>query len=57
MRGLVTYPGVSGYNRDRDKVVRQHYYKFVWFILGIMIVLSFLPFFFWKVKMNTLNYT
>ncbi|OXA44981.1 Innexin inx2 [Folsomia candida] len=50
MRGEVSYPGVSGYRKDRDAVIRQRYYKFVWMILAKMAVFSFLPYFFWKAR-------
>jgi hypothetical protein len=50
MRGYVTYPGVSGYDRGKDPVVRQRYYKQVWLILGKMAILAFLPYFLWKLR-------
>lgn len=51
MQGDVSHPGISGYQRGRDRVVRQQYYKFVWMIFGKMAVFSFLPYFFWKVTL------
>lgn len=50
MRSMVTYPGVSGYNRGTDELLRQRYYKYVWLILGKLTVITFLPYFFWKVS-------
>jgi hypothetical protein len=50
MRGMVTYPGVSGYDRGKDALVRQRYYKQVWLGLGKMAVLAFLPYFLWRVS-------
>lgn len=49
-RSYVTYPGVSGYDRGKDTLIRQRYYKQVWLILGKMCVLCFLPYFFWKLR-------
>ncbi|KAJ6639242.1 Innexin inx2 [Pseudolycoriella hygida] len=48
MRGIVTYPGVSGYDKDADELLRQRYYKYVWIIFGKLAVIAFAPYFFWK---------
>ncbi|KAG4068298.1 hypothetical protein HA402_007818 [Bradysia odoriphaga] len=50
MRRAVTYPGVSGYDRGKDEVLRQRYYKYVWVIFGQLCVIAFLPYFFWKAR-------
>lgn len=49
-RGRVTYPGVHGYDKGQDELVRQRYYKYVWLVLTKMAVFSFLPLFLWKVS-------
>lgn len=51
MRGIVTYPGVSGYYRGIDEVLPQRYYKYVWLIFCQIGVIAFLPYFFWKVSL------
>ncbi|XP_021953351.2 innexin shaking-B [Folsomia candida] len=50
MQGEVSYPGVSGYRKDRDGVIRQRYYKIVWMILVKLAIFSFLPYFFWRAR-------
>lgn len=50
MRGRVTYPGVSGYDRGKDAIIRQRYYKQVWLIIGKLAILAFLPYFLWKLR-------
>lgn len=52
MRGSVTYPGISRYDRDTDELIRQRYYKYVWLIFGQLMVIAFLPYFFWKVSVD-----
>lgn len=49
-RGVVTYPGVSGYNPDRDELIRQRYYKLVWMVLVMCTICAYFPFFLWKVS-------
>lgn len=50
MRGKVTYPGVYGYSKGEDVLIRQRYYKYVWLILVQLGVIAFLPYFLWKVS-------
>lgn len=50
MRQSVTYPGVSAYDKKCDDVLSQRYYKYVWIIFCQLAVISFLPYFFWKVS-------
>lgn len=50
MRGSVSYPGVHTYSRYDGKVIEQHYYKFVWFILSLCFCVAIGPHFCLKVS-------
>ena len=50
MRGKVTYPGIWSYVRGEDELVKQKYYKYLWFGLCKIAIVAFIPLFLWKLK-------
>lgn len=50
MRGKVTYPGIWSYVRAEDELIKQKYYKYLWFGLAKIAAVAFAPLFIWKLK-------